>query len=93
MKDCSPWEELRVHGGVSPVGGMPQVMQGKSVRSPLPKKEETAETMWDELTVTPTLHPPEGEKIGSEAEPKKKGGLEERWFYNLFSIFHSPTVI
>jgi len=31
---------------------------GKSVRSPPPEEEEAAETTCDELTVTPTPHPP-----------------------------------
>lgn len=48
----------RVHGGLSPVGGTPQVMQGKSVRNPLPVEEVAAETMSDELTSIPTPHPP-----------------------------------
>lgn len=48
----------RVHGGLSPVGGTSQVMQRKSVKSPLPVEEGAAETIWDELTATPTPHPP-----------------------------------
>jgi len=31
---------------------------GKSVRSPLPEEEDAAETMCDELTVTPIPHHP-----------------------------------
>ena len=66
--------------------------QRKSVRSPPPEEEGAAETTCDELTQTPIPRPPaplggeeEVEKIGSEVEPRKKGGVGGRcfkiWFY------------
>jgi len=70
--------------------------QGQSVRSPPPEEEGAAETTCDELTVTPIPRPPaplEGrrQRNGSEAEPRKKGGVGGRclkiWF--CFSLSSS----
>ncbi|GAB0177209.1 protein kinase C and casein kinase substrate in neurons protein 2 [Grus japonensis] len=54
--------------------------QGNDERSPPPEDEEAAETMCDELTITPIPHPPvplSGAEVeaGSEVEPKKMGGV------------------
>jgi len=57
-----------VCGELSPVRGTFMLEQGKSVRSLPPEEEGVAETMCDELTVTPIPCPPvplrgeEGEK-------------------------------
>ena len=73
--------------------------QGKSVRSPAPEEDEAAETACDELTVTPTPCPPAllrglGREFGSEAVPRKKGGMGGRcfkiWFY--FSLPYSGLI-
>ena len=70
--------------------------QGKSVMSPAPEEDEAAETMCDELTVTPIPCPPVllggvGRESRSEGVPGKKGGVEGRcfeiWFY--FSLPYS----
>jgi len=69
--------------------------QGKSVRSPPPEEEGVAK-MCDELTVTPTPHPPAllvgggGREIRSESEPGKKGRCFKIWFY--FSLSHSDLI-
>ena len=57
--------------------------QGKSMRSPPPEEEGAAETMRDELTVTPIPCPPvplggRRQRNGSEVEPGKKGGVGGR---------------
>jgi len=59
--------------------------QGQSVRSLPPEEEEAAETVCDELTVTPIPCPHallggRRERNGSEAEPRKRGGLQGRCF-------------
>jgi len=59
--------------------------QGKSVRSPLHEEQGVADTTRDELTAIPIPHPPapleeEVEKIGSEVEREKKGGVGGRCF-------------
>jgi len=68
--------------------------EGQSVRSPPPEEEGAAETMRDELTATPIPRPPallgmRRERNGSEAEPRKRGGVGERcfkiWFYSSLS--------
>ena len=46
-----------VCGGLSPMGGTPCWSRGR-VRSPAPEEEGVAETMCDELIVTPIPHPP-----------------------------------
>ena len=70
------------------------------MRSPPPEEEGAAETTCDELTPTPIPRPPaplggeEVEKIGSEVEPRKKGGVGESvfkiWFY--FSLSCSDLI-
>jgi len=47
-----------VCGGLSPVRGTFTLEQGQSVRSPPLEGQGAAETMCDELTVTPIPHPP-----------------------------------
>jgi len=53
--------------------------QGQSVRNPPSEEEEAAETVCDELTATPTPHPPVmlgwevGRETRSEVEPTKTG--------------------
>ena len=60
--------------------------QGKSVRSPPPEEEGAAETTCDELIATSIPRPPvplqreEVEKIRSEVELRKKGGVWGRCF-------------
>ena len=54
--------------------------QGNDERSPPPEDEELAETLCDELTVTPIPRPPvllRGAEVeaGSEVEPGKMGGV------------------
>jgi len=71
VEDCLLWEGL--HAGT-----------GKSVRCPPREEEGEAETTCDDLTAPPILcHPcatrvEELEKIGSEVEPRKYGGIGER---------------
>ena len=81
-----------VCGELSPVRGTFTLEQKKSVRSPPPEEEGAAETMCDELTITPIPHPPAllggRRRNGSEAEPGKKGGVWGRCF-----ISHYPTLI
>jgi len=69
------------------------------VRSPPPEEQGVAETACDELTVTPIPRPPpplevRRERNGSEAEPRKKGGLGGRcfkiWIY--FSLSCSDLI-
>jgi len=73
--------------------------KGQSVRSPAPEAEGAAETMCDELTATPIPWPPQllggrRERNGSEAEPRKKGGVGGRcfkiWIY--FSLSSSDLI-
>ena len=70
--------------------------QGKSVMSPAPEEEETAEITCDELAINPIPCPPvplrgRGRESGSEVVPRRKGGVEGRffeiWFY--FSLPYS----
>jgi len=79
-----------VCGELSPVRGTFTLEQGQSVRSPPPEGQGAAETACDELTITPIPRPPaplrgRRERNGSEAEPRKKGGVGGRcfkiWFY------------
>ena len=61
-------------------GRDPVLEQGKSVRSPSPEEEGTAETTCDELTAAPMPHPPA--PLGKEAENlqvKLSLGRRERW--------------
>ena len=56
------------------------VEQGKSVRSPAPEEEGSAETTCDELTITPIPRPPAplgggGREFRSGVEPGKKEGV------------------
>lgn len=61
------------------------MIQGKSVRSPLPVEDGAAETTWDELPATPTPNPPAapegrrmrklGVKLNLRKEAWRKGGL------------------
>jgi len=85
-----------VCGELSPVRGTFMLEQGKSVRSPPPEEEGAAETTCDELTVTliPRTPVPLGarrERIGSKAEPGKKGRAGGRcfkiWIYFLLFYF------
>jgi len=85
-----------VCGELSPVRGTFTLEQGQSVRSPPPEEEGAAETKCDELTITPIPCPPalfggRRERNGSEAEPRKKGGVGGRsfkvWIY--FSLSYS----
>jgi len=73
--------------------------QGKSMRGPPPEEEGAAETMFDQMTVTPVPHPPaplggRRERSGSEVERRKKGGVGGRcfkiWFY--FSLPYSDLI-
>ena len=61
VEDCLPW--------VGPHAGAGEEHE----------EEGAAETMCDELTTTPVPHPPAplggGREIGSEVEPRKKGGV------------------
>jgi len=63
MENCLLWEECQAGAGAER------------------EEEGAAETAWDELTTAPIPHPPaplrgeEVEKIRSEAEPGKKGGV------------------
>jgi len=66
------------------------------VRSPPSEEEGAAETTCDELTITPTPHPPallggRRERNGSEVEPGKKGGVGGGCFeiYFYFSLSYS----
>jgi len=71
---CEEWQPMgRTHvgevcGELSPVRGTLTLEQGKRVTSLPPEGQAAAETMCDELTVTPIPHPPvplrgeEGEK-------------------------------
>jgi len=57
----------------------PSAGAGAECEEPSPEEEGAAETIGDELTVTPIPHPPallggRKERNGSEAEPGKKGG-------------------
>ena len=55
--------------------------KGKSVRSPPLEEEGATETTCNELTATPcTTGREDIEKIGSEVEPRKKGGVRRRCF-------------
>ena len=70
--------------------------QGNDERSPPPEAEEAAETTCDELTVTPSPHPPlplSGEEVeaGSEVEPRKMGGVG-RGILRFDFISHSSTL-
>jgi len=62
------------------------LQQEKNVRGPPPEEEGAAETTRNELTATPVPCPPvppageKVEKIKSEAEPKKNGGVGARCF-------------
>jgi len=58
-----------VCGELSPVRGIFTLEQGKSVRSLPPEEEGAAETC-DELTTTPTSHPPA--PIGGEEVEKRE---------------------
>jgi len=67
------------------------------VRSPPPEEEGAAETTCDELTVTPIPRPPaplggRRERNGSEAEPRKKGGVGKGVLRSGF-ISDYPTLI
>ena len=62
----------------------------KSVRGP-PPEEEVTKTTCDELTTPLIFWPPvplgwREEKIGSEVEPGKKGGMEGRCFKILLLV-------
>jgi len=68
--------------------------QGKCVRIPPPEEEGAAQTVCDELTVTPIARLPAGgggRETGSEAEPEKKGGVGGRCFkiWMCFSLSYS----
>jgi len=70
---------------------------GERVKSPLLEEEGAAETMCDELTVTPIPRPPvllggRRKRNGSEAEPGKKGGLGEDDLRSSFLSYY-PTLI
>ena len=70
------------------------MLKGKSVRSLPPEGQGVAETMCDELTVTPIPCPPaplrgRRERNGSETEPRKKGGVQGRCF--KIWIYFSPS--
>jgi len=66
------------------------------VRSPPAEEEGMAETMCDELTITP-IHRPSAQlggrrwRNGSEVEPGKKGGVGGRCFKIQF-YFHYHTL-
>jgi len=90
---------VEVCGELSPVRGTFMLEQGQSVRSPPPEEEGAAETMCDELTITPIPPLPvllggRRERNGSEAVPGKKGGVGGRsfkiWFY--FSLSYSDLI-
>jgi len=71
--------------------------QGKSVRSLSPEEEAAAETMCDELTVTPIPCPPaplrrEGREMGVKLSPGRRGGSGEGVLRSEF-ISHCPTLI
>jgi len=93
----------RTHVGevceLSPVRATFALEQVKSVRSLPPEGQGVAETMCDELTVTPIPCPPvplggRRERNGSEAEPGKKAGVLGRcfkiWIY--FSLSYSDLI-
>jgi len=70
----------------------------KSVRSPPPEEEGTAETMCDELTVTPIPHPPEVLRMGAGRERglKLRPGRREGWGEGVLRfgfISHYATLI
>ncbi|GAB0183943.1 zinc finger and BTB domain-containing protein 5 [Grus japonensis] len=59
VKNCSPWEGLTLEKFMEVSRERdPKVEQGKNVRSPPPEEEGVAETMCDQLTITPIPHPP-----------------------------------
>jgi len=74
-----------VCGERSPVRGTFTLEQGQSARSPPHEEEGAAETTCDELTVTPTPHPPVPlrERNRSEIEPGKKVGVGGKVFEDL----------
>jgi len=88
-----------VCGELSPVRGSFTPEQGKSVRSLAPEGQGAAETMCDELTVTPIPHLPaplggRRERNRIETEPRKQGGVGARhlkiWIY--FSLSYSDLI-
>ena len=68
--------------------------------SPAPEEDEAAETMCDELTLTPIPHHPvvlrgkEVEKIRSKAKPGEEGGVGGRCFeiWVYFSLPYSDLI-
>jgi len=82
---------------LSPTRGTFMLELGKSVRSPPHEEEGAAETMCDELTITPIPHPPvplgwRRQRNGIEAEPGKKGGVGGRYFKICISFSLSYSV-
>ena len=72
--------------------------QEQSVRSPAPEEEGAAETMCDELTVTPIPRPPAllGGGGGRETRVKLSQGRREGWGEGVLRfgfISHYPTLI
>lgn len=63
------------------------------MRVPSPKDKRATE-ICVELTITPIPYPFGGEKIRSEIEPKKKGGVGGGCFrfYVCFSLPYSDTI-
>jgi len=61
-----------VCGEVSPMRGTFMLEQGESVRSPPPEEEGAAETVCDELTVTPIPHPSAPLGVGGCREMRVK---------------------
>ena len=78
-------------------GRDPRLEQEKSIRSPPSERKRATETTCDELAATPIPCPlallveEEVEKIGSEVEPGKKGGVREGVLRFCF-ISHYPTL-
>ena len=69
--------------------------QGKRVRSPAPEEDGAAETMCDELTVTPIplcCWVGVGRGFGSEV-PGKKGGVGGEGVLRFGFISHYPTLV
>jgi len=63
-----------VCGQLSPVRRTFTLEQGKSVRSPPPEEEGAAETMCDQLAVTPISHPLVPLGVGAGGEVEKQEG-------------------
>jgi len=88
-----------VCGELSSVRGTFMMEQGKSVRSPPPEEEGAAETMCDELTVTPIPRPPlplrvggGGREMGVKLTPGRREGWGEGVLRSGF-ISYYPTLI